>query len=95
MNRRQIQFLALALLIVMLAIGGVVLASSGNGFAVGWFRLGPGGRSFCADGYSLTSAIGQVAVAESNGDSYSLISGVRLEAADCTSISLPVILRQH
>lgn len=95
MNRRQIQFLALALLIMTLAIGGVVLASAGNGFEVGWFRLGPGGGSSCAEGYSLTSAIGQVAVAESNGGNYSLISGGQMEAADCTSISLPVVLKQH
>lgn len=93
MNRRRIQFLALVLLVIALAVAGVVLAASDNGLMVGWFRLGPGGLSFCTEGYSLASAIGQPAAGQSSGGSYSLVGGIEMEAADCRSISLPVILR--
>jgi len=93
MDRRQILFLALALLLMTLAAAGVVLASSENGISASWFRFGPGGVSYCTDGYSLASAIGEPAAGEMTGGSYSLVSGIEMEAAECRSISLPVVLK--
>lgn len=93
MNRRQIRFFTITLLVVALAIAGVVLASSDSDFAVGMFRIGPGGVFYCKEGFSVISAIGQPMAGESSGGSYSLVSGIRMEEADCTSISMPVIVK--
>ncbi len=93
MNRQRVRFLAAVLLIVILATAGIVLASSTGDLAADWFRFGPGGVTYCTHRYTLASAIGQPMVGELTGGSYTLVSGVQMEATDCRSIALPVILK--
>lgn len=92
MNRSRVYILVLALL-VSLAIAGIVLASSSE-FAIQWFRIGPGQRSSCTMHYSLAGNVGLPATGELEGGGYSLVGGTQFEAAECRSLSLPVILKR-
>ena len=93
MGRIPIRYLVLWLLIGTFILAGIVLASSDQDLSINWFRLGPGTRSSCAGEYSLVIAIGQPTTAKSQGDSYSLTSGILMEGPDCRYLSFPVILK--
>jgi hypothetical protein len=89
--------LALAILVVVLTVGGAALAQSSASYNLEWHALGGGGGPASSDSYAVHSIAGQTASGASplSSDSYELTGGYWGGGGfqQWYLIHLPVVLR--
>lgn len=95
MNRRKMLLSVVLSLAVGLALVGVVLAQTGNGYNLTWWTVDGGGGKVTGSGYTLVGTGGQPEAGQAlTGGGYTLIGGFWPGAAAAGyEIYLPLVLR--
>jgi hypothetical protein len=77
--------------IALLVVASTVLASSGGGYTLDWYKVSSGGGAISGGGFNLTSTIGQADAGLMSGGSYNLTGGFLFRATSNHTIYLPLL----
>jgi hypothetical protein len=94
MNHLKQYSMKLGLWVIALSVvASTVLASSGGGYTLDWYKVSGGGGTISGDRFNLTGAIGQAEAGMMSGGSYNLTGGFLFGAPRNYTVYLPLAVK--